>query len=339
MTRKRWRVGVLGLDHWYWATGFIPKLLKDPRFELAAIWEPKGWRLRATKYPAGRIAASPQEITDDSAIDLVASFLPCPANAAWLTRAARHGKAVVCDKPLAMTEAAARPLVAALKRTRRPSFTLEGGTPLSGHARFVRKLIRQGAIGRPITVTSVMRGGMPQAWWDQSGRGKWGWWVDPRLVPGGAWIDHSIYAISETRFLLDDEPVSVTALMANLKYPSRILRLEDYGLATYTYRRGAVGTMEYDWVGGLGSARTIVGTKGALRWGFGVPDGKVELRSGWKAKLLGVPRGGDESLLDHLAASLRTGRDTCSPARLGLANLRIALAAYRAARTGRTIRL
>jgi len=339
MKNARWRVGVLGLDHWYWATGFVPGLLKDPRYELAALWEPQKWRLRATKYPAKQIASDPRQITDDPSIDLVVSFLTCPANAKWLTRAARLGKAVVCDKPIAMTEAAARPLVAALARHRRPSFTLEGGTPLSGRARFLRGLIRKGTIGRPITVTSVMRGGMPQAWWDRSGRGNWGWWVNPKLVPGGAWIDHSIYAISETRYLLGDDPVSVAAVMANVKYPRSVLKLEDYGTATYTYRRGAVVTMEYDWVGGTGSSRLIVGTNGALRWGLGVPDGKVELRRNWKSSLLALPKGKDESLLDHLARALSKGTDTCSPARLGLANLRIALAAYRAAKTGRTVRI
>jgi len=339
MTKARWHVGVLGLDHWYWATGFIPGLLKDPRYELAALWERQAWRLRATKYPAKRIVSDPRAITDDPKIDLVVSFLPCPDNARWLTRAARHGKAIVSDKPIAMTEAAAKPLVAALARSRRPSFTLEGGTPLSARARFLRGLIRGGRIGHPITATSVMRGGMPQAWWDRSGRGNWGWWVDPKLVPGGAWIDHSIYAISETRFLLGDDPVSVSAVMANVKYPRSVLKVEDYGIATYTYGRGAVVTMEYDWVGGTGSARSVVGTTGSLRWGLGVPDGKVEWRRNWKAKLLDFPKGRDESLLDHLDHALRSGRDTCSPAKLGLRNLRIALAAYRASKTGRTVRV
>jgi predicted dehydrogenase len=184
-----------------------------------------------------------------------------------------------------------------------------------------------------------MRGGMPMAWWNRSGRGNWGWWVDPRLVPGGAWIDHSIYAIAEMRFLLGDEPASVTAKMANLKYPRSVLKVEDYGIATYTYRKGTVVTMEYDWIGGMGSSHSIVGTKGSLRWGSGVPDGKVELRRDWKSKLLAIPKGRDENLLNHILGALDGRRDTCSPARLGQLNLKIALAAYRASKTGRTVRI
>jgi predicted dehydrogenase len=337
---RKYRVGVLGLDHWYWATSLIPQILKHPRYSLAAIHEPKAWRLKAVKYPA-RVVPRPQDITDAPDIDVVASFLPCPASAKWLARAAAKGKAVICNKPLAMDVAAAAPLLGALKRTRRPSLCLEGTAPLSARTRFLRSLVRKGVIGRPLTVTSVMRGGMPMAWWDRggkSGRANWGWWTDARAVPGGAWLDHSIYAISEYRFILGDEPRSVTAVMANLKYPRSVLPLEDYGIATYKYRKGAVVTLEYDWIGGTGSHSLLVGTSGTLRWGGAVPHGTVELVARWKTRALKVPARLEERLLDHFASCLDRGRETVQPARLGAENLRLALLAYRASRLGRELR-
>ncbi len=336
------QVGVLGLDHWYWATSMLPNLVKDPRFSLAAIWEPQAWRLRATKVLAGRIARHAAEVTDDPRIDLVISFLPCPANARWLTRAALRGKAVVSNKPVAMTVAAGRPLVAALRRSGRPSYSLEGGAPLTRRAALVRKLLAGGSLGRPLTATFSMRGGMPMAWWDRggkSGRANWGWWTDPRLVPGGAWIDHSIYALAEARYLLRDVPVSVQATMANVKFPRRVLGMEDYGIATYRYRRGTVVTMEYDWVGGLGSAHAVVCERGAIRWGGGVPAGQVEVRSPRGTRLVKVPAGRAPSVLDQMADAIRRRRPTVSPVALGLENLRLALAAYASSRTGRAVRV
>lgn len=334
------RIGVLGLDHWYWATSLIPQILKDPRCRLAAIWEPAAWRLKATKYAADRVARDPREITDARQIDLVISFLPCPANAKWLARAAQHGKAVISNKPVAMTVAQAAPLVAALRRSGRPSFTLEGTAPLGAKMRFIRGLVRRGAIGRPLTYSAVHRGGMPMAWWDRrgkTGRANWGWWTDRRLVPGGAWIDHSIYAIPEVAYVLGDAPARVQATMANVQWKG--LSLEDYGTATYTYRRGTVVTMEYDWIGKVGSWRLVTGTKGELNWGHGVPNGQVALTTPKGMKLMTPPKGPNQSVLDHVLAALRSGGRTVSPVAAGVENLRVALAGYRAARTGRTLRV
>src|SRR5688500_3115626 len=99
-SRSLRRVGVLGLDHWYWATSLVPQILKHPRYELTALWDASPGRIKAVGWPAKRIARTPAELTDDPAIDVVISFLPCPDNARWLTRAARQGKAVISDKPV-----------------------------------------------------------------------------------------------------------------------------------------------------------------------------------------------------------------------------------------------
>lgn len=341
MKSRRYRVGLLGTDHWYWATGLVKQLQTSPRYEFAAIWEPQAWRLKALKPGAGRVASRPEEITDDPAIDVVISLLPCPANARWIARAAAHGKAIVSNKPMAMTVAQATPIVAALNRSRRPSYTLEGGAPLGVRPRFVRAVLRQGSLGRPLTGEQRMRGGMPKAWWDAKGSGRkaWGWWTDPRLVPGGAWIDHSIYALAEFRFLLDDAPVAVNAMMANLKHARGTLGLEDYGIASYRYAKGPVVTMEDDWVGGMGSGGALVCERGSLRWGFGIPADRIEMRTAKGVKLQPLPAWKAETPLAHLARCLDEGRETLAPAALGLENLRLALAAYRAARTGRSVRV
>jgi len=340
---KKYRVGVIGLDHWYWADGLIPGILKHPRLKLAALYDSEPWRLAASGYApkAERVVRTPAGITDADDIDVVVSLLPCPASARWLARAAKNRKALVCNKPLAMTVADGKRIVDALRRTGRPSFTLEGGAALSGRTALIRKIIRSGAIGRPLTAFASMRGSMPMAWRDRggkSGRKNWGWWVDRKLVPGGAWIDHSIYAIAEFGRYLTDSPAKVAATFANISHRSSMPGLEDYGIAVYTYRRGTVVTMEYDWIGRMGSSHSIVGDRGAIRWDGGIPWGFLEVRSGRAVKKMKVPPN-RENVLGHLVRCLDSGVETAHPARAGLENLRIALGAYKSARTGRTIRL
>jgi predicted dehydrogenase len=115
--------------------------------------------------------------------------------------------------------------------------------------------------------------------------------------------------------------------------------MEDYGIATYTYRKGARVTMEYDWIGKMGSFNSIVGEKGWMRWGYGVKHGCVELSTAGKTRQVGIPgkRDADASVLDHMVRCLDERRETAHPASLGLDNLRIALAAYQASRAGRTV--
>ncbi len=341
-TRATYRIGVLGLDHWYWATSLVPLILKHPRCELAVLWDARPDRIKAVNWPVPRIAADPAEITDDPGIDLVVSFLPCPANARWLTRAARAGKAVISDKPVAMTVAQGTPLVAALRRSKRPSFSLEFSDALSARTRLIRSVLAGGELGRPLTAYSALRGGMPRAWWDAQGAGRkgWGWWTDARQVPGGAWIDHSIYAIPKFRYLLNDRPVSVSATMRNIKYPKAALPVEDYGIATYVYSKGTVATLEYDWIGGSGQSHSVVCAHGAIRWGGGLKGHEVEIRSRKGTKIVAVPKSWKSTtVLDAMLTALDTGRETVSPVRDGLDNLRIALAAYRSAKTGRTVAL
>jgi len=341
MKRAKYRVGVLGLDHWYIALGQVPAFARHPKFELAAVWEPQKWRLKDLEAKPERVVARPQDITDAPDIDLVISLLPCPANIRWLTRAALHGKALLCNKPLGMSPAACRPLVRALARRRLASFSYEGARTLSAPMKFVRRLILNGAVGRPAAGYEGGFGGMPQAWRGAKGTGRraWGWWTDPRSVPGGAWIDHAIYSIPMFRFLLGDEPKKVSAVMGNLVHPRREFGLEDYGTATYTFGRGAAVTLEDTWFGWMGLPSLVVGTKGKLKWGPGFNVTEVELSDARGTRTLKVPPGLGERLPDHMARCLDRGTDTRHPAREGMENLRIAMAAYRAARLGRSVRV
>jgi predicted dehydrogenase len=355
--KRRYRVGVLGLDHWYWGLNIVPQIARHPRLELASLWESQGWRLRDLDASGYRLEAGAREIVEDPGLDVVLSLLPSKTGAPWLARAAAAGKALICNKPLAFDMKGAEAVVRALGKSGRPSFCLEGGSQLSNRTRFVKGILGRCGLGRILTITMGMRGGMPKAWKDMDtwranqvrrrprsialgkrvDEGGWGWWTDPKLVPGGAWIDHSIYAMAELRGLLGGEPIAATGIMGNLKYPRRVLDMEDYGLVSYRYKSGALANLEYDWIGGTGVPTVIVCEKGRIRWGAELPQDAVELRTGKGTKLLKVPKGRPESVLDHLVRCLDQGRDTVQPARLGALNLRAALAAYRSARLGRTV--
>jgi hypothetical protein len=68
-----------------------------------------------------------------------------------------------------------------------------------------------------------------------------GWFVDPKHVPGGAFIDEGIYSIDYLAWIAGSDVVEVDARMANLVHKE--IEVEDWGFATLTLANGMIGTL------------------------------------------------------------------------------------------------
>src|SRR5438876_975785 len=82
-------------------------------------------------------------------------------------------------------------------------------------------------------------------------------------VPGGGWLDHSIYAIDTARWLFGSEITSVSGIAGNKRHAD--LPVEDYGLAVYGFANGAVASVEDTWTADRGygfSRNELIGTAG-----------------------------------------------------------------------------
>ena len=114
MTAKPLRFGLVGTGYWAQVT-HAPALAATDGVEFAAIW---GRDPRAAADLAGAYQAAPHH--DVSAflagIDAVSFAVPPDVQAAIATRAAREGKHLLLEKPVALTEAAADGLVEAVEQ-------------------------------------------------------------------------------------------------------------------------------------------------------------------------------------------------------------------------------
>ena len=113
------RIGLLGTGPWARST-HAPALAAHPRVELAGVW---GRRPEAAEQIAaafgGRAYADADALID--AVDAVAIALPPSLQAAFAVRAARAGKGLLLDKPVATTVAEARAVVDAVESAGVPS--------------------------------------------------------------------------------------------------------------------------------------------------------------------------------------------------------------------------
>jgi phthalate 4,5-cis-dihydrodiol dehydrogenase len=95
------KLGVLGLGRAF--TLMLPTLANDQRISLVTAFDPQANACQAFAAQFGRSATSPQIVCADPAIDWVYIATPHQFHVEHVKLAARHGKHVLVEKPMALT--------------------------------------------------------------------------------------------------------------------------------------------------------------------------------------------------------------------------------------------
>jgi predicted dehydrogenase len=347
---RRWRVGILGLGHWYSAFGLARALPEYPRAELAAVAWPDRNQLDAFTS-AFRVDGSTDYdfVLSRKDVDIVLIAAPVAQIPDLAIRAARAGKHIILGKPMAMTVAEADAMVAAVEAAGVTCVAFQGLMRLRGAA--LKARLDRGEIGQLAVMHQTSRWSIAEDWYHS---GSPGWFVDPAQVPGGAFIDEGIYWIDFFRALAQSEVATVEAKMANLVHKD--IQVEDWGLATFTFANGVIATLEAAWTicapratGPSPKQNSVVrleliGTRGEMHDQWFRDPGRAVLAAG--ASDWVFERQGAEPFaiaapfpLDHLLDCVESGRQ--SPANIDEArkSFVIAMAAYESARQGRPVHL
>lgn len=261
-------IAVIGLDHWYTGFGVLDTAAQSEKLSLVGGVELRPERLTQAKerFPKYPISGDADALLKNPDVQLVAVCAATDKATPLAIRALKAGKHVVCVKPCARTLKEAEPLFAAAKESDKFFGSFEGMQRLNPRATVLRDVIRSGAIGTPLSFHQVGHGGLPQPWPGETGPS---WWTDAQRVPGGAWIDHSIYAVDFARFVLGGEVNFVSGVAEKRVHKS--LSVEDYGLSVMLLSAptGPVTLMFEDtWSsepGGGVSRYEIIGSKGRVR--------------------------------------------------------------------------
>jgi predicted dehydrogenase len=343
-----WRVGILGLGHWYSAFGLARALREYPGAVLvAAAWDRPAQLAEFTRTfgITGHDAYYDLLRRDD--VDIVHIAAPVAEIPDLTIRAARAGKHIVLGKPMAMTIAQADAMVAAVNEAGVVCVPFQGIMRLRAAA--LKARIDRGEIGDVVLLHQTSRWSIAEDWYRS---GAPGWFADPRQVPGGAFIDEGIYWIDLFRWIGGDI-VQVEAKVANLVHKD--IAVEDWGFAVFTFANGIVATLEAAWT--INAPRRtgpspkqnsvvrleVVGTRGEIadQW-FRMP-GRAVLAAG--AEDWVFERQADEPFspaspfpLDHLIHCLETNRTSPATIEDARASFVTAMGAYESARTGRPVR-
>ncbi len=263
-------------------------------------------------------------------IDVVYIALPNHLHCDFTVRAAKAGRHVLCEKPLALSEQECRAMIAATARHRVKLMTAYRLHFDPATLQAIEE-VSSGAIGEPRIFQSVFT--MQVA----AGNIR----VKKKLGGGTLW-DIGIYCINAARYLFKDEPIEVSAFAATNRtkrfreveeMASVMLRFPEDRLAMFTCSFGATDVSAYQ----------VVGTTGELRmeWGYdyAMPMVRRKTVNGNTSTKTFPARDQFAPQLMYFSDCILEDKQPEPNGMEGLLDVRIIQAAYRSARSGRPVRL
>lgn len=223
--------------------------IADPRPEVQALAESLG--ARALSDPLAALA-SPE-------VDAVVIVTPTATHAALIEAAAAAGKAIFCEKPVALDVATT---AAAIAATRRYGVPLQIGFQRRYDAGFAEayRRVQAGELGRIHLFRSASHDPYPPA-------------AAYLATCGGQFLDMAIHDIDMARFLTQKEVVRVSATGARLgPRAAEFAALDDWDTTTVTleFATGALGNIVNSRQSGYGYDihTEVLGDRGALKIGY-----------------------------------------------------------------------
>ena len=236
-----------------------------------------------------------ESLLHDPDVDAVYIPLPNSLHKEWTIRAARAGKHVLCEKPLAVTYAGCLEMVSVCKACNvklMEAFMYRFTTRIAK----LRELLVSGAVGEVRHVSSTFRFVM-----NNPASIK----LDPALGGGSLW-DVGCYPVNIIGMILQDDPVSVCA-------QKTVRQGIDYSLsAVLKYQNGALCTISSGFDSQSSSLTEINGTEGTIlmRDSFDQTDTPILLIKGGIATEIPVAACKRYVLeIEDFADALLTGRE------------------------------
>ena len=268
------------------------------------------------------------QIADNEDIDIIYVVLPNSMHAEYTIRAAEAGKHVISEKPMATSVKDAEAMVAACSKA---GVKLSVGYRLhfEPHHQQVMRLGQHELLG------SVDRidGGFGFTIGDDTDPDRWR--LDKELAGGGPLMDVGIYAIQASLYTLGEKPKSVVAETIKKTRPELFDKVEETIRWTLEFPSGikATGKSSYNQSYNYHHTETENGFFHVEpSYGYGGVKGKTHKGS------MGLPNIGQQKLqMDAFADCILNDRNSRVPGEMGLRDVKILMAIYEAAETGRKV--
>lgn len=317
--------------------------------KLVALMDIDEVRLKkvAEKYGGLKYYTKEDDLINDPEVEAIYIATPTYLHYPQALKAARAGKHILCEKPMAMNLNQAEEMIRVCEENR-VKFTLDYMMRYHSHHRKIKELINEGALG-----TLVMGRAQLTCWYPPM---EGAWRQRFEFGGGGSLIDMGTHCIDllemfmgkavevfcYTGGLIQDYPVEDTAVVLlkfetgavgvvdnhfNIPDASSENRLEIYGSKGSILARGTIGQESSGHTVGRTEKEVKEYQAAQPRQEIKEEEIKVEPVNIYKAEI------------EDFSGSILEDKALSFPPQLGLRNLKIALTAYESAKKGKPLRL
>jgi predicted dehydrogenase len=247
-------LGRISLQH------FMPGVKASEMSEVTALvsGHPDKARQSAAEYnvPESSIYSyeNYDKIRDNPNIDAVYIALPNSMHAEYTIRAARAGKHVLCEKPMATSIADAKAMIDACAKADRKLMIAYRCQLEPTNLRAI-ELIRSGTLGSIQAIESANGFNIPAGEWR----------LNKQLAGGGPLMDVGIYSLNACRYLTGEEPASISAYSSVIDHDGRFDEVEENVSWTMKFPSGIVASCNTTYGAEMDGYYRVHGSKGSLQ--------------------------------------------------------------------------
>lgn len=168
------------------------------------------------------------EIENNDDIDIVYVVLPNSMHAEYTIRAAKAGKHVICEKPMALNVEECQAMIDACN-SNNVGLSIGYRMQFEPHTQEIIRMSREKEFGEILVVNSAAGFYMRNT----------GVWRTKRSMGGGAMQDIGIYALQAARYVTGEEPISVTAQAFNSR-PDELTEIDETVTFQLQFPSGAI---------------------------------------------------------------------------------------------------
>lgn len=196
--------------------------------------------LMAEEY-GGKAYEDYLEMFQNEDLDAVSVCTPNLYHAPVSIAAARAGYHVLCEKPMAASEAEALRMIAAAEENEVMLMVGHNQRFMPAHQK-AKEILQSGEMGKVLTFRTAFGHPGPESW---SADGKESWFFQKDIAIVGAMGDLGVHKVDLIRWLLDDEVVEVGAFMETLHKEDT--KVDDNAICIIRMKQGVIGTLTASW--------------------------------------------------------------------------------------------
>ena len=284
----------------------------------------------AQRHGAERHHTTLEALLSDSEVDAVYVATPPHVHAQQTIACARAGKHILCEKPMALTNAECDEMIRAAE---------EAGVQLMiayyrrryPAAMKIKELLEAERIGRPTVLRAQMAG-----CYQPPADGAQPWRTDPAIAGGGFLWDVGSHRIDLMIHFLGDV-AEVSAFVETVAFD---LDVDESAAVLLRYANGAQGVGIFHWnVSRGGDEIEIGGTAGRIVCDMATGCVRLTAEAGEEHWMLPPPKVTHRGIVEDLVQAVETGRRNCLPGDEGRKTNAVLAAAGESSRNRSVIRL